>query len=69
MSEVEQEITTVSSLAEAIKHVDVKAVEAQQKVELFKKNFHELTGYEPHHQMNAMDVLKLVLKVYGEPKA
>jgi len=61
--------TTVSSLAEAIKHIDLKQAEAAQKVELFRHNFQEMFGVRPEQHMTALDVAKIMLKLYGEPKA
>ncbi len=42
--------------------------DAQQTIQDFAANFEGVTGYKPQQQMNALDVMKIVYKIYGEPK-
>jgi hypothetical protein len=39
----------------------------QEKLGLFAQNFEEFTGYKPHQQINALDVVRILYRVYGEP--
>jgi hypothetical protein len=64
----EEQTITVDGLEKAIEHVDKLGAEAQIKFEQFKTNFYELTGKQINEPVTAIDVLKIVRKVWGDPK-
>lgn len=61
--------TKVNGLGNAIKHVEEKAAQGQLKANEFATAFKELTGKMPNEPCNALDVVKIVHKMYGEPTA
>ena len=66
MTDEKNEIT-FESLADAIKFVEDKGKAAESSLSGFHVAFKELTGFEPHHRVTALDVLKIVIQ-FIEPK-
>lgn len=62
------DVTECKTLEQSLKLLDERNAEATQKIELFRTNFVELTGMQPGQQVNAADVVRLVLRIWGEPK-
>lgn len=69
MSDQPTEVT-FDKLADAIKFVEDRGKAASASAQAFTKAFQELTdGYQPGQNVNALDVVKICLSIYGEPKA
>jgi hypothetical protein len=68
MEIVKADGTPINGLGNALSEIGKRQAEAHQKLELFAKNFEEMTGYKPHQQINALDVVKIAFAIYGEPK-
>ena len=60
--------TEIAGLGNALAEIAKRQAEAHKGLELFSKNFEELTGYKPHQQINALDVVKIIHSIYGDPK-
>lgn len=62
------EETTVEGLENAVKLLSERREEAQLAIKTFEENCKELTGYPPNQPITALDVVKIVAKIWGEPK-
>lgn len=60
--------TTVEGLDNAVKLLSDRRDEAQLAIKTFEENCKELTGYPPNQPINALDVVKIVARIWGEPK-
>ena len=68
MSDQAEDSTEVKGLKNAIKYVDEQQAIAGASFQKFQHNFEELTGMKPNQPVNALDVFKIVLSHWGEPK-
>ena len=60
--------TEVTSLGSALEELTKRQGDVESNLKLFAQNFKELTGYAPQQQINALDVVKIIFSIYGEPK-
>ena len=60
--------TEVTSLGAALDELTKRQGDVESNIKLFAQNFKELTGYAPQQQINALDVVKIIFAIYGEPK-
>lgn len=51
---------TVDNIEEAIEFMEKRQKETAEQIDLFSKNFRELTGYDPSYKVNAFDVVKIM---------
>lgn len=60
--------TEVTNLGSALEELTKRQGDVESNIKLFAQNFKELTGYAPQQQINALDVVKIIFAIYGEPK-
>ncbi len=60
--------TKIEGLGNALEEMAKRQKDAEEKISLFAHNFEQMTGYKPHAQINAIDVVRIMFRFYGEPK-
>lgn len=60
--------SSIIGLGNALEEITKRQQEVDSKGAIWFKNFEEMTGYKPNQPINALDVVKIMYKFWGEPK-
>ena len=63
-----EDTTEVEGMGNILKEFDKRQADAEKAFGIFSQNVYECTGKKPNEACNALDVMRLMYKFYGEPK-